>query len=351
MTGDASASGSTREEGGSPKRAKSVEEGLGKVLEASTTEEEAISILDDLIETFGVEALQAWKDARNKHKHRLIHAIACKGWCAALEHLAVKHKFDLNVQRESDLCTAAHLAIWYKKEDVLWKLWELKADTAIANKYGDTADAKWKEERDKYQNLIFLDLEMTSGFYDRDKNGAPKILEAAIVVTDKNLSEKGRGQWVVGGYSKEQLKALGEFHQEHFSDAKPGGDFPPLEDKPGNGLFADLLKSSMSLKGVEDAMLALVRKHCPEHGCPLVGYSVQCDREVLMLEMPRFYAYLNHQIVDLSSFLRMGGIWLPEKMKARQGRQSNYNHRALNDVEDSIQSLAWIRENLFQSAS
>lgn len=338
-------------EGPAAKKAKSLEEGISELLVASVAEEDAIKMLDGLIETYGTEALEAWEDTRNKHKHRLIHTVACKGWCAALEHLAVKHKFNLNLQRESDLCTAAHLAIWYKKEPVLSKLWELGADTTIPNKYGDTADAKWQEERARYENLIFLDLEMTCGFYERSKGAEPKILEAAIVITGKDLSEKGRGQWVVGGYTKEQLEALGEFHQEHFRDAEPGGAFPPLEDKKGNGLFADIVKSTSSVKDVEDAMLSLVRKHCPENGCPLVGYSVQCDREVLMVEMPRFYNYLNHQIVDLSSFLRMGGIWLPEKMKARQSRQSKYNHRALNDVEDSIESLAWIRENLFQSPS
>merc|ERR1711920_95173 len=197
---------------------------------------------------------------------------------------------------------------------------------------------------DKRDNLIFLDLEFTSGFYEKCKGMEPKILEAAIVVTGKDLSEKGRGQWVVGGYTKEELEALGDFHQKHFRDAEPGGEFPPLEaGASGNGLFSDILGSKLTLKEVENNMLALVKKHCPENGCPLVGYSVQCDREVLMVEMPRFYSYLHHQIVDLSSFLRMGGLWLPEQMQKRASRETKYNHRALNDVEDSITSLAWIR--------
>jgi len=170
-------------------------------------------------------------------------------------------------------------------------------------------------------------------------------------VAGKDLSEKGRGQWVVGGYSKDDLLALGDFHQQHFRDAVPGGQFPPLEDAEGggNGLFTDIVHSSKRLEQVEEAMLALVRKHCPEGACPLVGYSVQCDREVLMLQMPKFYSFLSHQIVDISSFLRMGKTWLPEKMKLREKRESKYNHRALNDVEDSIETLAWVRDNLFQS--
>jgi len=95
-------------------------------------------------------------------------------------------------------------------------------------------------------------------------------------------------------------------------------------------------------------MLVLTRKHCPVGGCPLAGYSVQCDREVLKVQMPRFYRHLNHQIVDISSFYKMASLWLPEKLGMREKKQTRYNHRALNDVEDSIEALGWVRENLFQ---
>merc|ERR1740121_1820498 len=179
-----------------------MEEEIGKLLQAEAVEAEAIAVLDGLVAKYGVHSLEVWRDTRNKHKHHLVHVIASKGWCDALEHMSKQHKFDLNAQRESDQCTAAHLAIWYKKEAVLNKLWELGADTSILNKYGDSADMKWKEERDKRDNLIFLDLELTCGFYEKCKGMRCRILEAAIVVTDKNLVEKGRGQWAVGGYSK-----------------------------------------------------------------------------------------------------------------------------------------------------
>jgi len=318
-------------------------------LARGSDDDETLAALDALVARYGADAVSAWKDQSHKHRHRLLHHIAFKGWVAALERAVCEHKFDINVQRDSDQCTAAHLAIWFKQEAVLNKLWDLKADTTLPNKYGESADQKWQQEREKYEYMIFLDLELTSGFYERAKAGPPKILEAAIVITDKDLAEKGRGQWVVGGYSKEQLNSFAEFHQQNFRDAKPGGEFPPLEgSEGGNGLFSDVLNSKLSVGEVEDAMLALVKKHCPEGYCPIVGYSVQCDREVLMLEMPRFYSYLSHQIVDLSSMLRMGRLWLPKKLEARQKRETKYNHRALNDVEDSIETLAWIRDNLFQ---
>jgi len=334
----------------SPKRAKIAEEALSTWLSASDGDHGALARIDEIVDSFGVDALKVWAQMAGNHCNNLVQTLACKGWCSALEHLASKHELDLDAKRPSDGCTAAHLAVWYQRQDVYRTLARLGADVHIKNKYGETALDLWRGLREKYENLIFLDLELTRGFYDRDQ-GPAKILEAAIVVVGKDLSEKVRGQWVVGGYSKEELLALGDFHQQHFRDAAPGGQFPPLEDAEGggNGLFTDIAQSDKTLEQVEEAMLALVRKHCPEGACPLVGYSVQCDREVLMLQMPKFYSFLSHQIVDISSFLRMGKTWLPEKMKLREKRESKYNHRALNDVEDSIETLAWVRDNLFQS--
>mmetsp|Transcript_126338 Transcript_126338/g.404467 ORF Transcript_126338/g.404467 Transcript_126338/m.404467 type:complete len:316 (-) Transcript_126338:26-973(-) len=307
----------------SPKRAKTAEEALSTWLSASDGDHGAPARIDEIVDSFGVDALKVWTQAAGRHTNNLVQTLACKGWCSALEHLASKHELDLDAKRPSDGCTAAHLAVWYQRQDVYRTLARLGADVHIKNNYGETADEKMMGEREKYENLIFLDLELTHGFYDRDQ-GPAKILEAAIVVVGKDLSEKGRGQWVVGGYSKDDLLALGDFHQQHFRDAAPGGQFPPLEDAEGggNGLFTDIVHSSKTLEQVE---------------------------EVLMLQMPKFYSFLSHQIVDISSFLRMGKTWLPEKMKLREKRESKYNHRALNDVEDSIETLAWVRDNLFQS--
>mmetsp|Transcript_75072 Transcript_75072/g.188977 ORF Transcript_75072/g.188977 Transcript_75072/m.188977 type:complete len:402 (+) Transcript_75072:395-1600(+) len=202
-------------------------------------------------------------------------------------------------------------------------------------------------------NLIFLDLELTAGFYEFEEK--PIILEAAVIVTDKDLNEKGRGHWVIGGLTKSDLEGLGDFHQAHFRDAKPGGMFPPLANTSGspegggNGLFKDVLASTRTKEEVEDAMLSLIQQHCPPGLCPLVGYSVQCDREVLKDEMPRLYRYVSHRIIDVSSFFQMARMWLPEKLRTWDQRTSYYRHRALDDVKESIEALRWARKNIFQS--
>lgn len=314
-----------------------------------------ISELDRLIGIYGADAVGEWRDD-SKNRHHLIHWLAWKGYCKVLEHafgFDAPHMFNLDVPRDGDGCTAAHLAVWYKNEVAYEKLLELGADPEIKNSYGHTAhemlclQAQHKEqEKQKYGNMIFLDLEFTSGFYEfRQK---PKILEAAIVVTDSELQELGSGSWVVGDFSKAELERLSEFHQTHFRDAEPGGKFPPLtEDVIGNGLFTDVIDSKLSRDDVEQSMLDLVSQHCIRNGSPIVGYSVQCDREVLKTEMPRFYRYLSHQIIDQSSIFQVARLWAPQKMDKRAGKKSDYNHRAMNDVRDSIESMHWIRKELF----
>eukprot|EP00929_Paragymnodinium_shiwhaense_P080858 TRINITY_DN42208_c0_g1_i1.p1 TRINITY_DN42208_c0_g1~~TRINITY_DN42208_c0_g1_i1.p1 ORF type:complete len:1403 (-),score=410.50 TRINITY_DN42208_c0_g1_i1:521-4729(-) len=201
---------------------------------------------------------------------------------------------------------------------------------------------------DAFSNIVFLDLELTAGFYDFDL--MPKVLEAAIIIVDPELREVDRGSWVVGGFNETDLERLGSFHQVQFRDAKPGGAFPPLvEAEGGNGLFTDVLSSTQRVDDVADEMLRLVRRHCPLGTCPLAGYSVQCDREVLKAEMPHLYKHFSHRIVDVSSVFQMARMWAPERLAGWDNRStSRYSHRAMDDAEESLEALRWVRTNIFK---
>merc|ERR1719161_472837 len=91
---------------------------------------------------------------------------------------------------------------------------------------------------------------------------APQILEIAVLVTNKDLEELQRGHWIIGGYTKAQLDALGESQQQHFRDRGLGGEFPPLEGSPGNGLFSDILMSNSTVEAVQVEIIDLLRNHC-----------------------------------------------------------------------------------------
>merc|ERR1719195_1947477 len=113
--------------------------------------------------------------------------------------------------------------MFYKKRATIEVLKAAGADLTLKNKYGESCDAKYEAFLASAQNIIWLDLELTHGHYEGVLGGAragetAHILEAAAIVTDKDLNELGRGHWVIGGFSKDQLDALPEFHQRHFRD-------------------------------------------------------------------------------------------------------------------------------------
>jgi len=304
--------------------------------------------LGKLIEAHGKDAIEAWKDTRNKHKHRLVHIAASKNMGKLLEALK-ELGFDINAQRDSDSCTPLHVALFYKKPRAIKTLHKLGADFTIKNSYGEDCGEKYEAFVASHSNIIWLDLEMTSGFY-----GGPgaKILESAIIITDQDLNELDRGQWVFGGFTKEALEAMPEFHQRNFRDKADGGEFPPLPDHPGNGLFSEMLKATQTKDEICKEMLALLCKHCPEQSCPLAGNSIQCDRELLLVELPEFTRYLNHQIIDVSSFVGVMKRWLPAKLEAwkESDTMDGYDHRAINDAASSIKQMRWLRENLLVAA-
>ena len=158
------------------------------LLEAKT-EEDWLVQLRALLATHGLDVLSTWRDESNKHKHRLVHIAAMRSYPLALKAMA-EMGFDLNVQRDSDKCTPLHLAIFFKKPAAIDALKELGVDSTLQNSYGESCDDKYEKLAESKSNIIFLDVEMTSGFYDVGERA--RILEIAIIITDKDLNELAR---------------------------------------------------------------------------------------------------------------------------------------------------------------
>ena len=198
-------------------------------LHAKDTPEDAwLSAMPGLVRLYGLEALSVWRDERNKHKHKLVHTAAARCFVEVLKAMAA-FGFDLNVQRDSDQCTPLHLAIFYKKPEAIATLKALGVDASLENSYGESCDAKYEKLAQSMLNIVFLDLELTHGFYDADEWRRSKILEVAVVITDKDLKELGRGHWVVAGFSADELNGLALFHQARGLPPSTGytPHFPP----------------------------------------------------------------------------------------------------------------------------
>eukprot|EP00386_Alphamonas_edax_P006887 GDKI01022324.1.p2 GENE.GDKI01022324.1~~GDKI01022324.1.p2 ORF type:complete len:316 (+),score=110.94 GDKI01022324.1:101-1048(+) len=303
---------------------------IQKLLEEKLPENLVLEGLKNVFELHGKDAINSWRQTTTKHKQTVAHIAAQKNMAKVLEYL---HSIgcDLNVQRESDMGTPLHLAIYYQQILAIEKLRSLPGvDASIKNSYGETCDKKFEELREKMHNMVWLDLELTS------LDDTSDILEVAVIITDKNLKELGRGQWVVH-HPKSVCDSLGEWHQKHFCAKELGG----------NGLFADVVASKLSREQVEDQVMQLVKKHCPERSCPLAGSSVHCDKEIIRFRMPKLYAYLNHRIIDVSTIYGLMERWAPKLLSTRPTTigEGSAEHRAMSDIERSIALLKWSQEN------
>ena len=93
-------------------------------------------------------------------------------------------------------------------------------------------------------------------------------------------------------------------------------------------------------------MLAYVREHCPEGSRPpLAGNTVGTDRAFLARDMPDLDAFLHYRIVDVSSIKELSRRWYPRAYYAAPAKTGN--HRALADIQESIEELRYYRSAVF----
>jgi oligoribonuclease len=100
----------------------------------------------------------------------------------------------------------------------------------------------------------------------------------------------------------------------------------------------------VTVKEAERQTLAFVRKYCYARTAPLCGNNVGHDKRFIARYMPALYAYLHYRIIDVSSIKVLVAEWyagqyaLPKKAET---------HRALTDIEESIDELRFYRNTVF----
>ncbi|HNA98502.1 MAG TPA: oligoribonuclease [Marmoricola sp.] len=176
--------------------------------------------------------------------------------------------------------------------------------------------------------LVWIDCEMTG--LDL---GADALIEVAALVTDSELNVLGDGVDLIIKPPAEALEQMVPFvRQMHVN----------------SGLLADL-DDGITLSEAEDQVLAYIKQHCPDGSRPpLAGNSVGTDRAFLARDMTRLDAFLHYRIVDVSSIKELSRRWYPKAYFASP--QKRGNHRALADIQESIEELRYYREAVFVPA-
>ena len=173
--------------------------------------------------------------------------------------------------------------------------------------------------------LVWIDCEMTGLDLKADA-----LVEIAALVTDFDLNVLGEGIDLVIRPEPEALAQMGDYVRDMHTSS---------------GLL-DALDEGLSLEQAEEQVLAYIREHCPEGSRPpLAGNSVATDRAFIARDMPLLDAFLHYRIVDVSSIKELSRRWFTRAYF--QAPPKRGNHRALADIQESIEELRYYREAVF----
>ena len=178
----------------------------------------------------------------------------------------------------------------------------------------------------KNDRIVWVDLEMTG--LDTSRH---VIVEVAALVTDAQLEILDEGLDLVVHATEDELAEMDDFVLNMHTE---------------NGLLDEIRSSSVSIKEAEDAVLALIAKHCdPDHPAPLAGNSIATDRSFIREQMPRLDAALHYRMIDVSTIKELSRRWFPRAYYNQP--EKGLAHRARADIVESIQELDYYRRSVF----
>ncbi|MGK2875589.1 MAG: oligoribonuclease [Nocardioides sp.] len=175
------------------------------------------------------------------------------------------------------------------------------------------------------ERLVWIDCEMTGLSLTDDA-----LIEVAALVTDFELNVLGDGIDVIIKPPAAALAQMDDFVRT-------------MHEK--SGLLAEL-DAGLTLAQAEETVLAYLREHvAPDARPPLAGNTVATDRSFLARDMADLEAALHYRIVDVSSIKELSRRWFPRAYFSAPAKRGN--HRALADIQESIEELRYYRDAVF----
>ncbi|MGQ0575525.1 MAG: oligoribonuclease [Pseudonocardia sp.] len=174
--------------------------------------------------------------------------------------------------------------------------------------------------------LVWIDCEMTGLDLGRDA-----LVEIACLVTDGELNVLGEGVDIVLRADESLLASMVDVVRDMHAKS---------------GLTEEVRRSTVGLAEAEKLVLDYVRSWVPDpRTAPLAGNSIGTDRGFLTRDMPELDAHLHYRMVDVSSVKELCRRWYPRVFYAKP--EKGLAHRALADIRESINELAYYRRTLF----
>jgi len=174
-------------------------------------------------------------------------------------------------------------------------------------------------------HLVWVDCEMTGLDLVNDA-----LIELAVLVTDDELNVVGEGVDVVIKPPDEALAQMDEFVRTMHTTS---------------GLL-DELSSGITLAEAEQQALDYIQQYVKEpRKAPMAGNSIATDRGFVARDMHALDDFLHYRMIDVSSVKELARRWYPRAYFQAPAKQGG--HRALADITESINELAYYRAAVF----
>ncbi len=179
-----------------------------------------------------------------------------------------------------------------------------------------------KQQKEKQQRLIWLDLEMTGLDPDTDS-----ILEIATIVTDADLNELAEGPVFAIRHAEAKLQAMDDWNRKHHG---------------ASGLWDRVLRSSVDTSQAEQGTLSFLEQWTERGTSPMCGNSICQDRRFMYRLMPELEGWFHYRNLDVSTLKELAARWAPQLL---EGFTKQNRHEALSDIRESIEELQYYRGN------
>ncbi len=172
------------------------------------------------------------------------------------------------------------------------------------------------------QNLIWIDLEMTGLFPDKDR-----IIEIAVVVTDAQLTQRVEGPVFAIHQSDETLDKMDAWNKGTHGKS---------------GLIDRVKASTVNEDEAVAKTIEFLKQYVPAGKSPMCGNSICQDRRFLAKYMPKLESFFHYRNLDVSTLKELAKRWKPGILDGFKKAQA---HTALADINESIDELAYYREH------
>ena len=161
-----------------------------------------------------------------------------------------------------------------------------------------------------------------------------RLIEIAALVTDAELNILGDGIDVVIHADDEALDNMVEVVARMHKSS---------------GLTEEVRASTIDLASAEQMVMDYIRGHVKTaKTAPLAGNSIATDRGFIARDMPTLDNYLHYRMIDVSSIKELCRRWYPRIYYGQP--EKGLAHRALADIQESINELRYYRRTAFVSA-